>query len=293
MELVNTNDENFFDPTPRFKSSPIPINFISFNIYDEKCFNCGGIYIKTLCYDQKYCKKCLSPYINDITADNNIYLDIYYTMDLGCIKHETSKTKVPQCIQECCKNCLRILYFKQIEGYLSVDIDYSNIINKVIESVKHCKLCGKLLYERTARKLRLCSDCYLISFDFVESTLVKKQILILYLPWWHNTHSCDMCSSELTFTSDCQKYCTYCLIFYTGCRYCLTTNIIFGLTGQTNCKKCKRLSLIIDNVIDRDLDDFLFNDNIYEVLSLEFVKTIDKYFEPLTLLDYIFKEKVE
>ncbi|PKC03521.1 kinase-like protein, partial [Rhizophagus irregularis] len=267
MELVNTNDENFFDPTPRFKSSPIPINFISFNIYDEKCFNCGGIYIKTLCYDQKYCKKCLSPYINDITADNNIYLDIYYTMDLGCIKHETSKTKVPQSIQECCKNCLRILYFKQIEGYLSVDIDYSNIINKVIESVKHCKLCGKLLYERTARKLRLCSDCYLISFDFVESTLVKKQILILYLPWWHNTHSCDMCSSELTFTSDCQNYCTYCLIFYTGCRYCLTTNIIFGLTGQTNCKKCKRLSLIIDNVIDRDLDDFLFNDNIYEVLS--------------------------
>ncbi|GBC17479.2 kinase-like domain-containing protein [Rhizophagus irregularis DAOM 181602=DAOM 197198] len=100
-----------------------------------------------------------------------------------------------------------------------------------------------------------------------------------------------MCSLELTFTSDCQKYCTSCLIFYTGCRYCLTTNIIFGLTGQTHCKKCKRISLIIDNVVDRDLADFLFNDNIYEDLSLDFAKTIDEYFEPLTLLNYIFKTK--
>ncbi|UZO12201.1 uncharacterized protein OCT59_003749 [Rhizophagus irregularis] len=158
-------------------------------------------------------------------------------MDLGCIKHETSKTKVPQCIQECCRNCLRILYFKQIEGYFPVDIDYSNIYIK------------------------------------------------------HNTPSCNMCSLELTFTSDCQKYCTSCLIFYTGCRYCLTTNIIFGLTGQTHCKKCKRISLIIDNVVDRDLADFLFNDNIYEDLSLDFAKTIDEYFEPLTLLNYIFKTK--
>jgi hypothetical protein len=212
-------------------------------------------------------------------------------MDLGCIKHEISKTKVPQCIQECCRNCLRILYFKQIEGYFPVDIDYSNIFNKVIESVKHCKLCGKLLDERTARKLRLCSDCYQISSEWIESTLVKKQILIFYLPWWHNTPDCNMCSSKLTFTSDCQKYCIHCLIFYTGCRYCLTTNIIFGLTGQTHCKKCKRISFIIDNVVDRDPDDFLFNDNICENLCLDFVKTIDKYFEPSTLLNYIFKEK--
>ncbi|RGB33207.1 kinase-like domain-containing protein [Rhizophagus diaphanus] len=164
--------------------------------------------------------------------------------------------------------------------------------NKVIESEKQCKLCKKSLGERTAAKqLSLCSDCYLISFERIESTLVKRQILILYLPWWHNTHNCNMCSSELTFTSDCQKYCTNCLIFYTGCRYCLTTNIIFGLTGQTHCKKCKRISLIIDNFVDRDVDDFLFNDNIYEDLSLDFAKIIDEYFEPSTLLYYIFRKK--
>ncbi|PKY31247.1 kinase-like protein [Rhizophagus irregularis] len=285
---VNANDENFFEPTQRLKSSSIPIKFISFNGKDEICFNCGELYIDTLYCHQKYCKKCLSRYINDI-SDNNIYLDIRYTRELGCSKHEISKTKVPQSIQECCRNCLRILYFKQIEGYIDYYLD--NCFD-VIESEEHCNLCGKLLDDTIAWQLRLCSDCYRISFEYVKSTLVKKQILILYLPWWHNTN-CNMCSSELTFTSDCQKYCTNCLIFYTGCRYCLTTNIIIGLTGQTHCKKCKRISLIIDNVVDRDLNDILFNNNIYDIyenLCLDFVKPIGEYFEPSALLYSIFKK---
>ncbi|PKC62928.1 hypothetical protein RhiirA1_464475 [Rhizophagus irregularis] len=113
MELANTtNDENLIDPTPRLKSSPIPIKFISFNEYDVICNYCGKEYITTLsCVTQRYCKKCLSSYINDIT-DDNTYLDVYYTMNSECSEHEISMTKVSQSIQECCKNCLRILYFK-------------------------------------------------------------------------------------------------------------------------------------------------------------------------------------
>jgi hypothetical protein len=72
MELVNANDKNSFDPTPRLKSSPIPIKFISFNEDGYNCIYCGEKYINTLlCPRQKYCKKCLSSYINDIT-DNYI-----------------------------------------------------------------------------------------------------------------------------------------------------------------------------------------------------------------------------
>src|SRR5688572_18920258 len=96
MELANTNDENSFDPTPRLKSSPIPIKFISFNSEDKNCVYCGEEYIETvLCPDQKYCKKCLLSYINDIT-DKNTYLDVYiYTKDLECSDHKiNTRTKV-------------------------------------------------------------------------------------------------------------------------------------------------------------------------------------------------------
>ena len=40
-KVININEENSFDPTPRLKSSPIPIEFISFNIADENCIYCG------------------------------------------------------------------------------------------------------------------------------------------------------------------------------------------------------------------------------------------------------------
>ena len=46
MELVKLNDENSFDPTPRLKSSPMPIKFISFNVYDDNCVYCEEEYIK-------------------------------------------------------------------------------------------------------------------------------------------------------------------------------------------------------------------------------------------------------
>jgi hypothetical protein len=245
--------------------------------------------------------------INDIT-DNNIYLDVYiYTTDLECSEHEISRTKVPQSIQECCRNCLKILCFKQIGEriiYNGFDKNTRTIYNKVIKSEKDCKLCGKSLYQGTDRKImdlfKLCSDCYLISSELIESTLVKKQISILYLPWWHDTYSCDVCKSMLKFTSDCQKYCANCYIFYVGCRYCLTTNISFGPIVQSQCKKCKRISFIINNSIKSDVDDFLFHNVILDNLDklkiqikfTDVVKKIkNKYFIPYKILDHIIIEK--
>ncbi|EXX54137.1 Cdc15p [Rhizophagus irregularis DAOM 197198w] len=303
MELVNTNNESSFDPTPRLKSSPIPIKFISFNENDENCVYCGEKYIKALFCWQKYCKKCLSRYINDMSqlnhvTDYNIYLDVYiYTMDLECSEHEISRTKVPQNIQECCGNCLRILCFKQVNGYNIINYDpgNNNEYNKVIESEKDCKLCGKSLYQGTdediKEQFKLCSDCYIISSECIESTLVKKKISIVYLPWWHNNSTCDICNSKLTFTSDCQKYCIHCYLFYIGCRYCLTTNIFFGPACQSQCKKCKKISSIN---IDSNIDGFAFNNIIYDNLNKlnpeKTLKNIDKYFRPVNIIASIFKK---
>ncbi|GBB93957.1 hypothetical protein RclHR1_02260022 [Rhizophagus clarus] len=297
MALVNTNDDKFFDPTPKLKSSPIPILFVSFNYDDEYCIHCGDKYTKTpLKYInnfnytsgyQKYCKKCLSSYISKIT-DNERYLDVYIlTKNLECNEHEISREKVPQNIQECCRNCLEILCFKQIPVnycYNSYNVPsgfYYNLYKNMIESEKYCKLCGKSFCQRTDYEMKyfkLCSDCYLISTECIESTLTKKPIHIIYLPWWHTDSECDSCKLKLKFTSDCQKYCKNCYIFYTGCRYCLTTNIIFGFTNHSQCKKCKRVSSVIITISDiasinsgnSVLDDFLIN------LRLDYLKTAIK-----------------
>src|SRR6266542_2864127 len=104
MELVKSlNDENSFDPTPKLKSSPVPIFFVSFNDTDENCIYCKEKYMKTSRF-QKYCKKCLSCYLTNIT-DNNIFLDVYlYKEDLECNEHKIIRTKVSQNIQEF-RNC--------------------------------------------------------------------------------------------------------------------------------------------------------------------------------------------
>ncbi|CAB4413963.1 unnamed protein product [Rhizophagus irregularis] len=295
MELVKLNDENSFDPTPKLKSSPVPIFFVSFNWEDDNCIHCGEQYTQTNIKYQKYCKDCLSCYLTDIT-DNEIYLDVYlFTKDLECNEHEISRTKVPRNIQECCRNCLTILFFKQIINLYSY-LDCSDLNTKVIKSEKYCKLCGKLLYQGTNRRimeeLKLCSDCYLISSGCIESTLTKKLISIIYLPWWENNSNC-YCSDKLVFTSNCQKYCENCFIFFIGCRYCLTTNIIFGIANQSQCKKCKRVSTIIldskknisINSGNNVLDDFLVSIRYgsYQSRIAKFtddIKNIDKYFVP-------------
>src|SRR5581483_10464138 len=68
---------------------------------------------------------------------------------------------------------------------------------------------------------------YQISSGWVESIQTEKSIPILYLPWWDSYNKCIACDQILEFNSDCQKWCPHCIIIYTGCRYCLTTNIIF------------------------------------------------------------------
>ena len=115
MELVNANDKNSFDPTPKLKSSPIPILFVPFNEPDEYCFHCGKEYTETLFFFQKYCKTCLSRYITEIT-DNNTYLDMsIYTTNLECSNHEMrDKELLIQNIQEWCEICSGVSYFKQI-----------------------------------------------------------------------------------------------------------------------------------------------------------------------------------
>ncbi|GBC17636.2 kinase-like domain-containing protein [Rhizophagus irregularis DAOM 181602=DAOM 197198] len=251
MNLVN---DDSFDPTPKLKSSLIPIKFFSFNTADENCVYCEEEYSRKLfCPWKKYCKKC---YVSHYDSTNIM-------MCVHCKKSS----------QGTCGNCVKTLNFMHRK--------YSH----------YCNLCIKPF--QTKDNFVLCSNCYLISFEWIESTLFKKQILILYLPWWHDNSNCDLCHSELTFTSDCQKYCGNCPMFYTGCRYCLTTNIIFGLTGQTTCKKCKRISLIIDRNV---FDDFFLDDISYgniDNLNLEIaniIKSIDRVFEPLTLLYSIFKK---
>ncbi|GES81738.1 kinase-like domain-containing protein [Rhizophagus clarus] len=309
MKYVNTNDENFFDPTPKLKSSPIQIKFISFNRNDCKCFYCGEEYIKALfCSWQKYCIRCLSHYVNEITADNNIYLDLYlFTMNLKCNEHEISKIKESQNIHECCRNCFQTLCFKQIPiyyFYYKVSSPYYNLYKNMIESEKNCKLCGKTLQELEKDKFKLCSDCYLISSGYIKSTLNEKPIPIINLPWWHNISRCDECKLKLTFTSESQKYCVNCYIVYTGCRYCLTTNVIFGFTsffGSTNqsqCKKCKRVSSIIFDITNfnsgnSDLDEFLLKLRLdcYSNLKLnEFIDEIknnNTHFCPLSIFNSI------
>ncbi|UZO03117.1 uncharacterized protein OCT59_023530 [Rhizophagus irregularis] len=294
MELLKLNDENSFDPTPKLKSSPVPIFFVSFNCDDKNCFHCGEEYTEMTIY--RYCKKCLSYYLTNITDTNNIYLDVHlFTKELECNKHEISITKVPQNIQECCRNCLTILCFKQISDYrFNRDADSESHISykNLIESEKYCNLCGKLLYYGTdKKKIILCSSCYLISSGCIESTFTKKFISIIYLPWWDNVSQCYFCDEELVFTSKCQKYCMYCIIFFIGCRYCLTTNIIFGYTNQSQCKKCKRISTItidIRKIISINsgnsvLDEFLVSTRSYQSTIAKFVdnvKNIGRWFSP-------------
>ncbi|PKY28423.1 kinase-like protein [Rhizophagus irregularis] len=287
MKLIKISNDDSFDPTPKLKSSPVPISFVSFNADDRNCIHCGNTYAITTSY-QYYCKKCLSCYLANIT-DNNLYLDV--TNKLYYSKHEINMTKKPQNIQEC-----HIFCFKQIPNDRN-DMYYSG--NYSIERryfaesfEKYCRQCGKTysnnntIYDKD--EFKLCTDCYLFSSECIESTLTKKRITVLYFPCWLNISRCKSCCKMLLkFTSDCQKYCENCFTFYIGCRYCLTTNIIFGITNQSQCKKCKRVSFIIfDNSGNSYLDDVLANSRrvIYNQLNLteytDWILYIDNYFVP-------------
>ncbi|GBB84537.1 hypothetical protein RclHR1_01110022 [Rhizophagus clarus] len=253
MELTNIN----YDLTPKLKSSPIPINFISFKEIDVNCYHCGKKYTETHLYDQKYCKNCFIQFINEVT-DNNTYLSVCiggeYCVGL-CQESRTNKNTMY------CKDCSFILYFEQI---ITEDIIYKfshNYYNEKKNMKKNCNLCGKLASEDV--NFSVCSECYKISSGWINS-ICDKPIPVCYLPWWDNSNRCLSCRIELKFVSDCQKWCSNCYIIYTGCRYCLTTNIIFGLSDQSQCKKCKRILVISIDYKSimcgiHDIDEFLLN----------------------------------
>src|SRR5581483_12206505 len=121
-------------------------------------------------------------------------------------------------------------------------------------------------YQQDTGFFKLCSDCYVISSGWIESTLTKKQIPILYLPWWDVNDQCIVCNDNLKFTSDCRKWCSHCNIVHSGCRYCLTTNIIFGIASHSQCKKCKR-TLSIDEFKIDITSICSGNDNVDEFLG--------------------------
>ncbi|CAB5181688.1 uncharacterized protein OCT59_013929 [Rhizophagus irregularis] len=100
----------------------------------------------------------------------------------------------------------------------------------------------------------------------MKSTLDKNFIQIIYLPWWDTSIYYLTCNELLKLKSDSQKWCSYCFIIYTGCRYCLTTNITFGITNQSKCRKCKRVIDIDVTGIEYNLEKFIsrifINNNI-------------------------------
>ncbi|GBB87124.1 hypothetical protein RclHR1_13580004 [Rhizophagus clarus] len=224
----------------------------------------------TLLFNQKYCKNCISEYIKNV--NNNIThlkdqlsihnLRIWVTIDviiytdnsILCTNHEDIdfyKYEIQE-LRGWCEKCFTILFFKQL---------VSDYLPSPFHVDDNCKLCGKVIDEHAL----LCSDCYQISSGWIKSTLTNNSVLIIYLPWRDTYEQCISCNLRLEFTSDCdcQKQCLCCCIFYIGCRYCLTSNIIFGFTNQSQCKKCERTSFIDINMSGNDIiDKFLCSVNI-------------------------------
>ncbi|CAB5196232.1 unnamed protein product [Rhizophagus irregularis] len=289
MEFIN---ENNFDPTPKLKSSPVPILFLPFNNEKLRCNNCGNKYSATNLYKQKYCKQCLSSYIENIT-DNNIYFDVnILTNNEHCIKHKSTRNLnfFTKNIQEWCENCSEISYFKNY-------YDYINTTTQYIFIEKDCKLCGKLI-DKISFGFKMCSDCYLISSGWIKSTITGKNIPILYLPWWDTSNKSIFCKHNLKFMTDCQKWCSDCFIIYVGCRYCLTTNIIYGIIDQTQCIKCKRISNIkieFKNISsgNHDIDEFLIstrtNTDCHDKIA-NYKNTMNKNSDPLSVYSFIERE---
>ncbi|POG68792.1 hypothetical protein GLOIN_2v206998 [Rhizophagus irregularis DAOM 181602=DAOM 197198] len=197
----------------------MPIMFIPFINEEETCYYCYYCkrkYSQTLLFEQKYCKYCLFIYIK--YSENNYNIDVCVsTKNTQCDKHEPRTLGFcAENIQEWCSYCSEISFFRQIVTKYKFDI--MNYDQKII-----------------------INDHSQFFFESLESSLIKKPIAILYLPWWDAYYQCLACNSQLELKSNCQKWCSNCFIIYTGCRYCLTTNIIFGITSQSQCKKCKRL----------------------------------------------------
>jgi len=134
MELTKANNKDSFDPTPKLKSSPVPILFIPFNKNEKKCNYCGLQFSFTIYNGQKYCKSCLTWYTKYLT-DNDIYLEVHiHTNNVQCSEHEPRNSNFyTQNIQEWCIICSEISYFNQIIVDLSDLALTLKIVNYVVE----------------------------------------------------------------------------------------------------------------------------------------------------------------
>jgi hypothetical protein len=294
------------NPTPRLKSSSIEIYFVPFNNNENNCNYCGTNYSETVLFKQKYCKNCFFNYVKDIKelTNNNICMELIYgiiDVHLNVNINANCKNIHSDNIQEWfCK----FSYFRQVitdESFHSIDnfanIKEQDMCNLLIENINYCKLCKKSIYQHNNQiKLKLCSDCYLISSGWIKSSFTEKSIQIIYLPWWDSHGKCMVCTLNLRFISDCQKLCTSCYIFYIGCRYCLTTNIIFGIAIQSQCKNCNNISTIIisdinsinsGNIsVDKFLVSTILNNKNNSQIS-NYIKGINDNYSPLDIYKFI------
>ncbi|PKY28332.1 hypothetical protein RhiirB3_444440, partial [Rhizophagus irregularis] len=247
-------NENSFNPTPKLKSSPVPILFIPFNTSDKICNFCENEYSETDFFYQKFCKNCLSKYLED---DN---------VSVRNIKYNT-------CL-------LKNFNYSDDVIYLDAHIEYENTGIKCVKYFKRVTMLSGGYFEP-------CSCCYKIFSGWVGST---SPISILHLPWWDISNNCVVCNQALEFKTDYQKWCSYCIIIYTGCRHCLTTNIIFGVTGESQCKKCKRISLITITIkmIKIKKKYLKINTNSYKQIS-NYTNNTGKISDPLKLYEFIKK----
>ncbi|UZN99214.1 uncharacterized protein OCT59_000494 [Rhizophagus irregularis] len=255
---MNTKNNSYSFCRPRLDSSPVPVLFIPFKNNEKKCSYCGIEYSKTLKFEQKYCKNCLFRYIKYM--ENDVCLNKYVSTSNThqCIKHKAIKNNFCATnIQERCEHFSEILYFTHL-----------------IPNTSSLNNCTELDFGK----------------HYFESILTKKSIQILYLSWWDNFDKCVVCLQELKYIHQesvpyyqkwCQKWCSNCFIIYTGCRHCLTTNIIFGITSQSQCKNCERISFInvdITNINSENciVDDFIliFTNNNTDSDSLKFIRNL-------------------
>jgi hypothetical protein len=238
-----------------------PVWFIPFNNDENKCVICGCIYSVTFVFKQKYCKYCLNKYIKTTDTYSNVQT---------IIRNNTQYTKREEIrntyfytnnIQDWYEYCSEILYFEQV---FNRDEAY----------------CSKLSWSGTVAgcKCNKCLGHYQISSCLVKSTLSEEFISILHLQWWDSYNYCRACLSKLNYTSDNQKWCSHCFIIYTGCRYCLTTNIIFGITDQSQCIKCKRISFINVDIMTNSVGAFLAFTKIHSI-NLNLISNNVEYYD--------------
>jgi hypothetical protein len=176
-------------------------------------------------------------------------------------------------------NCSEISYFKQIITQYSFNMKKQIVITQN----ENCNLCGSFIDQQISL---MCTNCYLVSSGYIESTLTKKLIPILYLPWWDTSSNCIACKRMLEYKSDYQKWCLHCFIIHNKCRYCFTTNVIFGFANQSQCIKCKRVEPISING-NHNIDEFLNStiDTNDEIAN--YMNNISEDNVPLKIYDFI------